>query len=170
MLKQFSFFKETSHQDKISHTVEVAREVCKNLLSSKLSHLNMLEYKYTSKAAVEELGIDDELVHELVEDYVAQIIKATLQFQRYILVLRQSQHEHITLDFTPLRDLAHKNLGVARNLRILDAQAILSEMMQCDDLDYLDICVEALRACSVQLNPECAYKTLKLIEVKSFLL
>jgi len=169
MLKEFAFFKETSHQEKIEDTVKNAVEVCKNILGSKLSHLEILDYSYKTQEAMEELGLDDELVHELVEDYVVQIIKASLQFQKQIQELRLAKDENKELDYTPLRELAHKNLGVARNLRIHDARTLLSEMMSHDDLDYLEDCVVALRACSIKLKPVCAYKTIKLIEVKSSL-
>lgn len=169
MIKKYGFFQETSHQEKIEHTVNNAIAVCKELFDSQLSHLNILDYNYTSTEAMEELGLDEELVHELVEDYVVQIIKASLQFQKQIQELRLIEDVNDKSDYNLLRELAHKNLGVARNLRIKDAQTLLFEIMSHDDLDYLDMCVEALRACAIKLKPQCAYKTLKLIEVKSSL-
>jgi hypothetical protein len=141
----------------------------KKIVSLKLSHLNILNYKYNEKEAMEELGLDSELVHQLVEDYVIQIIKATLQFEKYLEELKRIEREKNAADYTAFRDLAHKNLGVARNLRIKDAEKLLYEMMLKNDLEYLGDCIEALKACSIKLKPECAYKTLKLIEVKSSL-
>jgi len=166
MLKKFNFFKKSSQQDSIDETVQSAYKICKKIARIKLSHLNIFDYKYNTKEAIEELGLDDELINQLVEDYVIQIIKATLQFDKYIQELKASKSE---LDFTEFRDLAHKNLGVARNLRIKDAEVLLNEMMLKDDLEYLEDCLQALKACSVILKPECAHKTLKLIEVKSSL-
>ncbi|MEJ2373430.1 MAG: hypothetical protein P8Y16_06520, partial [Sulfurimonas sp.] len=73
----------------------------------------------------------------------------------------------MTLDYIPFRELAHKNLGVARNLRIQDAQVLLYELMKKDDLDYLVTCLEALKYCAIKLNPKRAYDTIRLMEVKS---
>ena len=169
MLNKFKFFKETSDKEKIEQIVKDAHEMCRRLLDSKLSHLELSEYFYTTQEAVEELGLDDELVHELVEDYVVQIIKASMQLQKHIGELRLLKEKNQELDYIPIKELVHKNLGVARNLRIQDARAILLEMMSNEDLEHLELCNEALRACSIKLKPECAYKALKLIEVKSSL-
>jgi hypothetical protein len=63
-----------------------------------------------------------------------------------------------------LKNLAHKNLGVARNLRIEDAQVLLSELMyNHTDFEYLKNCIEALMACTFKLNPPYAYDVLKLL-------
>ena len=169
MLKKFGFFKKLSKKENIEQTVKNADEACKKIMTSKLSHLNILDYTYTTSDAIEELGLDDELVHQLVEDYVVQIIKSTIQFEKYLQELLELKVANKTLDFTAFRDLAHKNLGVARNLRIKDGEAILYELMVRDDFEYLNDCLEALKACSVKLKPECAFNTLKLIEVKSSL-
>jgi len=42
--------------------------------------------------------------------------------------------------------------------------------MKQEDIEYLIECLEALKACAIRLSPECAYDTLKLIEVKNTLL
>lgn len=167
MLKKFGFFKKVSKQENIEQTVKNADEACKKIVAEKLSHLDILNYDYTTKEAVEELGIDDELVHELIEDYVIQIIKSTMQFDIYLEALKELQVANKQLDYTSLRELAHKNLGVARNLRIKDAETLLRELMLKDDIEYLSACTEALKACAIKLKPVCAYNTLKLIEVKN---
>ncbi|PIU34554.1 MAG: hypothetical protein CO085_09970, partial [Sulfurimonas sp. CG_4_9_14_0_8_um_filter_36_384] len=83
--------------------------------------------------------------------------------------LKKDEQNHKELDYTEFRELIHKNLGVARNLRIKDAQTILEEMMGKEDLIYLSHAVNALRACAVKLKPTCAYDTIKLIEIKNSL-
>ena len=169
MLKKFGFFKKLSQKENIEQTLKNANEVCNSIVPQKLPYLNILNYKFNTKEAMQELGLDDELVHQLVEDYVIQILKATLQFEKYLQELKQLNGAISQSDYAPFRDLVHKNLGVARNLRIRDAEILLYEMMRKDDLEYLEDCLKALKACSVILKPECAYKTLKLIEVKSAL-
>jgi phosphopantetheine adenylyltransferase len=142
---------------------------CEELLKTKLAHLNLSGYTYTPDEAVEELGLDEELVNQLVDDYVAQIIKSIAQFDEYMQTLQDSRGENLVLDYEPFRELAHKNLGVARNLRIKDAEKLLYELMKKDDLEYLMLCLRALRECAIKLRPKCAYDTLKLIEVKKAL-
>lgn len=144
-----------------------AQERSRALFNSTFSHLNLHDYSYTTTAAKEELGLDEELVLELIDDYVAQIIKAVKVFEKQLLELQSAQDRAIETDFTPFRELVHKNLGVARNLRIEDAKALLVEMMHSEDILYLRLCIELLELCAVMLNPTWAYKTYKLIELKS---
>lgn len=139
--------------------VDKAKKVCSTFFDT--------EYKYETSAAIEELGLDEELIHQLVDDYIAQIIKSVLQFEEMLYDLQSRKDAKEELDYTPFRDLAHKNLGVARNLRIKDAEIILNELMKKDDLEYLFLCIEVLRACAILLNPIYAFNTIKLIEVKS---
>ncbi|MDF1878983.1 hypothetical protein JHD46_04940 [Sulfurimonas sp. SAG-AH-194-C20] len=124
-------------------------------------------YIYNSAEAVSELGLDEELIHHLIEDYIAQIIKAVTQFEEMLYVLQSQKDANKNLEYTNLRELAHKNLGVARNLRIQDATVLLADLMRKDDLEHLFVCIETLRACAIVLKPEYAYNTIKLIEVKS---
>jgi hypothetical protein len=169
MLKRLNFFDYISDNHSAETLLTDAIEVCDNLASTQLRHLNIYGYCYTPQDAVEELGLDEDLVQQLVADYVAQIIRSVVQFEDYLQVLQNSKEAKGSLDYTPFRELAHKNLGVARNLRIKDAQKLLYELMKKDDLDYLIICLEALKACAVKLNPQCAYKTIKLIHIKNSL-
>jgi hypothetical protein len=125
------------------------------------------EYKYNVTEAMDELGLDDELIYHLVEDYVAQIIKSIANFERLIYELQNAKDAKKELDYTELRELAHKNLGVARNLRIKDGEEVLYHLMHDDELEYLFTCVEALHASAVCLKPECAFNTIQLLEVKS---
>jgi len=66
---------------------------------------------------------------ELVDDYVAQVIKSVVQFEKYLTQLLNEQKQDLELDYTLFRELAHKNLGVARNLRIKNAETLLYELM-----------------------------------------
>jgi len=140
---------------------------CDELSSVLSSHLGVADYIYSTNIAVEELGLDEELVNQLVEDYVVQIIKSKAVFAKYLDNLKKQKNNNKELDYVDFRELAHKNLGVARNLRIEDAQKLIYELMTKDDLDYLGKCLDVLMACAVRLRPELAQKTIKLIEVKN---
>lgn len=128
-----------------------------------LKELDISQYSYDPKEALDELGIELELINQLIEDYVTQIVKSKDQFVEYLKDMKDNKE----FDYTPLRELAHKNLGVARNLRIKDGRKILEEIMKEDDLDHLILCVIALEYAAIRLKPTCAYETLRLMEIKS---
>ncbi len=169
IFRKFGFKKRVSNVQAIKESLDKAKATCIRLANTELKYLKIGNYKYTADEAMKELGVTSELIHQLVEDYVIQILKTETQFLAYIKELKNNQKENKELDYTKLRELIHKNLGVARNLRIKDAEKILQEMMKKDDLDYLTICLEALRAHAIKLKPACAHKTIKLIELKSSL-
>lgn len=121
-------------------------------------------YKYNDKEATEELGLDKELIHQLLEDYVTQIIKSVIRFEELIEDIHSGKDSQ--KDLIELHELAHKNLGVARNLRIKDAEMLLNDLMKKDDLEYLHKCAVTLRACAIVLKPEHAFNAIKFIEVK----
>ena len=148
-----------SKNNKIRTLVEKAQKVSYSFFQNK--------YKYSTNEAVCELGLDEDLVDQLLEDYVVQIIKAVTQFKEMLYTLQLERDAKQTLSYTELRKLAHKNLGVARNLRIEDAIVLLDDLMKKDDFEHLFICIETLRACAIILKPAYAYNTIKLIEVKS---
>jgi hypothetical protein len=148
-----------SKNEEIRNLVSKAKKVCFSFFQK--------EYKYSTQEAVDELGLDDELIHQLLEDYVAQIIKAIIQFEEMLYTLQSQKDAQKELEYTALKELAHKNLGVARNLRIKDAEILLTNLMKKDDLEYLFKCIEVLRASAIMLKPRYAYNTIKLIEVKS---
>lgn len=108
-------------------------------------------------------------MNQLVEDYVSQILKSKTLFLQHLSELETSIKTSKDLNYIPLRELAHKNLGVAKNLRIEDGIKILDELMNENDLDYLVICVEALCACAIRLKPKCAHATTTLIGIKNSL-
>ena len=140
-----------------------------DFLRNNLKELDIIEYKYDISIAVEALGLDEDLVHQLVEDYIIQILKSTSSFYEHIKALQLAHIDNNPLDYENLRNLAHKNLGVARNLHIADAQKLLTILMNEEDFDYLRKCVKALEATTAKLIPLCAYETMKLIEVKNSL-
>ncbi len=172
MLKKLKLFKKAAPKpakEDVEFLRESALAVCDELFSGKLAHLHIPDYTYDTTEAVAELGLDADMIEQLVNDYVAQIIKAILQFDEYMEKLQESQDKALVLDYTPFRELAHKNLGVARNLRIKDAEILLYELMKKDDLEYLLACLEALKVCAIKLRPQCAYDTIKLIKIKNSL-
>jgi len=143
----------------VRQLVHDAKKICSTFFKN--------DYRYSDIEAIEELGLDDELIHQLVEDYVIQILTSIAQFEELIYDLQAKKDAKVEFSYTQLRELAHKNLGVARNLRIKDAEILLKKLMTEDDLEILFKSLEILRACAIRLKPECAYNTLKLIEVKS---
>ena len=169
MFNIFEFTKRLLKKREVKNLLNEANSVCLELSKDKLNHLEVCGYIYKSDIAVHELGLDDELVQQLVEDYVVQIIKAKLQFMTYLQKLQKSKQANLKLNYIPLRELAHKNLGVVKNLRIEDAQKILLELKSSDDLEYISLCLKLLEACAIKLKPTCAYNTIELIKVKSFL-
>lgn len=166
MLNNFELLNKSIQDEDFTAMQKKADEIYKSLIATELSNLNLEEYVYDPAQAVDELGLDEGLVNELVEDYVAQMIKSLVQFEGYLQKLENSQSSSLKLDYTLFRELAHKNLGVARNLRIKNSEILLYELMKKDNLKYLMKCIEALKAAIIKLNPKCAYNTLKLIKVK----
>jgi hypothetical protein len=131
--------------------------------------LNISHYEYDISLAVEALGLEEELVFQLVEDYIIQILKSKIHFENYIQELEKAKENNEVMDYEKLRHLAHKNLGVARNLRIEDAQKLLTILLKDDDLEYLKLSLKALEVSAVKLIPLFAYETLNLIQVKNSL-
>jgi HPt (histidine-containing phosphotransfer) domain-containing protein len=124
-------------------------------------------YRYCDKEAIEELGLDSELINQLLEDYVIQIVKSIETFRTFLNVLKNDKLASKELDFTPLRELAHKNLGVARNLRIKDSEEILTTLMKSDDLEEIEKSLDILHSCIIKLKPESAYNCTELLKLKS---
>ncbi len=124
------------------------------------------DYEYSPTEAITELGVDIELVDQLVDDFVVQIIKSDAIFKEQLEILKNSKANDEALDYTIFRNLVHKNLGVARNLRIKDSAKVLEKILKKDDLAYLEGSLEILKACAIKLNPVSAYDALYLIEIK----
>ena len=152
---------------KIRVSIDKILNESKLFLNNNFNDLKIGDYIYSEKEALRELGLDSELVHQLVEDYVIQILKSKTTFIQYIQKMKSDENNKLQLNYTPIRELAHKNLGVARNLRIEDGIKVLDKLMVEKDIDYLILCVDALECCAIRLKPKCAYDTLRLIDVKS---
>ncbi|WP_415251468.1 hypothetical protein [Sulfurimonas sp.] len=140
-----------------------------NLFLNELKEINIHNYSYTPDEAIEELGLELEEINHLIDDYVIQIVTSNMAFLQYLHELQSSKDNHKIMNFTPLQELAHKNLGVARNLRIHDAQKLLYTIMKEEDLEHIFLCLEGLFACVTILRPQKAFDTLRLIKVKNSL-
>jgi len=100
--------KTLSKQEEIALLLKKARRECAEIMNSQHCGFNLCDYIYTTNEAISELGLDDELVHQLVEDYVEQIIKTKQLFIYYISQLQDAKQNNQKLDYIPLRELAHK--------------------------------------------------------------
>jgi len=149
-------------EEMLSNTQKISDKI----FLENLKTLDIKNYTYTPDLAIEELGVDLELMNQLIEDYVIQIIKSCIHFMEFLAELQDLKKYTTNLDYKILRDLAHKNLGVARNLRIEDAIKLLERIMKESDLDFITKCVECLFVRGVLLQPIQAYNTIRLIQVK----
>jgi len=149
---------DTQKSEEIHNLLNNAKQLCCNFFYNK--------YEYCDKEAVDELGLESELIDQLLEDYVIQVIKSLDLFREYIQTLQLQQKNNQTINFTPLRELAHKNLGVARNLRIKDSEEILLQLMRQENIEDFSHYIDILEACVIRLKPSVAYATLKLIKIK----
>jgi len=149
--------KSLHHQESIEDYLERARKKCEELRNH---HLNIKEedHHYSIETTKDELGLDDELINSLLDDFVIQMISTLPQFRQIIKEMRQKSRRGEVVDFNPLKDLAHKNLGVARNLRVKDAQKILYFIMNNNNLEEIERSLEYLEACMILLKPDIAYK------------
>ena len=153
----------------LRHKIDMMIENGDLFIEKNLIHLDILNYKYEIKEAVEELSLEEDIILQLIEDYVIQILKSKITFYKYIYELKKDSIDGKNLNYSKIRDLAHKNLGVVKNLRIKDAQKLLERIMVEEDLDYLRLYAKALEISAAKLNPLCTYETLKLIAVKNSL-
>lgn len=167
MIKKFELFQQSIENQDATVLYDEASRIYTELISNDLVNLGLSEDEYNPTDAVEELGLDEELINELIEDYVSQIMRSLVQFQSKLQKLHISKNNQTSLDYTPFRELAHKNLGVARNLRIKDAEILLYELMTKENLEYLLLCLEALEVSAIKLNPTRALNTLKIMKVKN---
>ena len=155
-----------SKSEQIQNLLYKAYKVCKKASIKESELSDIYEYVYFIDDAIEGLGVDEDIIHELIEDYVVQILTTQSTFKQHLSTLENSLLLKEKPDFTSLRELSHKNLGVARNLRIKDAEKILKELMKREDITYLEHCLEVLVACAIRLKPSRAYSTIKLLDIK----
>jgi len=169
MLSKINIDLNLSKNQKIQVVLEYAQNVCDDVFENRFDNTELSNYKYSINEAEKELGLDEELIIQLIEDYITQIFKANNIFENLLLSIAKKDCD-VEEKFIQLHDLAHKNLGVVRNLHIQDAQVLLSDLMtKYDDLDHLIDCVKALESCAFKLNPEYAFNTLSLIKLKKTL-
>jgi len=167
MLNEIKLDKALSKDRKIQLLYAQAIKVSHQVFISRFSNNKLKNYTYNPKIAAEELGLDEELVGELINDYISQILNTHHQFDNLINNILELHSIDKDMKMIELRNLAHKNLGVAKNLRIEDACIILNDLMIQDDIEYLQDCVNALEACAFKLNPNYAFSVLQVIELKS---
>ena len=146
-----------AHAIKISHQVFIYR----------FNNNPLKNYNYNPKVAADELGLEEELVGELINDYISQIFNTKYQFDNLLSNIRELHNIDKEVKMIELKNLAHKNLGVAKNLRIEDAIIFLNDSMIKDDVDHLEDCINALEACAFKLNPKHAFSVLQVMELKS---
>ena len=158
MLNIFKFMKNTSKDSEIEIFLNKTNLKCKELSLNLLKDFGLCEYAYNIEKSAEELGLEKELIKELIEEYVVQILDSKQQFLQYIKEIQTLKLNNKNFDYTPLRHLAHKNLGVAKNLDIEDAQKILYDIKTNDNIECLFLLVELLEISAIRLNPECAYR------------
>ncbi len=142
---------------KISHQVFIKR----------YDNNSLKNYAYSPSKAADELGLDEDLVTQLVDDYISQILHTRYQFDNLINNIKELDSIDKEAKKIELKNLAHKNLGVAKNLRIEDAKIFLNDLMKEDNIEHLKECVDALEACAVKLNPKHAFNVLQVMELKN---
>ncbi|QFR49477.1 hypothetical protein FJR48_06930 [Sulfurimonas lithotrophica] len=169
MLNKVEIDDTISKEDNIASILELAKSVCDNVFRDKETSFR-IPYIYDYSIPANELGLDKKLIIQLIEDYISQIFKTYNMFHDSLENISKTIGSEKELKKLELKNLAHKNLGVARNLRIEDAQVLLTDLMnKHDDLEHLKRCIEALMACAFKLNPSYAYDVLKLKKVKDSL-
>jgi len=167
MLDKLNIDSNLSKDKKIKIVLEYAQKVCDDVFKNRFDNAKLSNYIYSVTEAENELGLDEELIIQLTEDYITQIFKASDIFKNLIYNIRKSDGNDKKNKLIELHGLAHKNLGVVRNLHIKDAQILLKDLLtKHDDLDHLEDCVKALNACAFKLSPEYAYNTLSIIKLK----
>jgi hypothetical protein len=172
MFKKFTFSNRLSKEQEIDIVLKDILKVCRNITVKEFADLCLCDYMYETDEAIKELGLEKELIDQLLEDYVTQVLKNINQFEKYIDRLKSLSQKRSSgplreSDYQELRDLAHKNLGVARNLRIKDAEKILKLIHKSDNIEHIELALKLLEACAIKLKPNCAYNTLNLIEIKN---
>lgn len=166
MFKKFSFSNHLSKEEEIKIIRSDISRTCRGVEDEDFIALDICDYNYKIDEAVEELGLDKETIQQFIESYVVQMLKTIKQFDALLSTL-EKKPSLTENDYIPLRELAHKNLGVARNLRIVDAQKVLTEIMKKSDLKYLRLCLHVLEATAIRLSPNTAYNTLHLLQIQS---
>ncbi len=133
-----------------------AKDVCKKYKDAENLDENYLLEDFMEEAK-EALGLDKELIDSLVDDFVTQILMNIPLFKEQIILIKKDLNRYGKVNLTPLQELAHKNLGVARNLHVKNIQAILQTIRTSEDIATIEEYLEYLEACAILLRPELAY-------------
>ncbi len=147
------------HREEKNHRMRIYVENAYTLYDSFFDE----PYSYNEAEAIEALGIESDLVQELLEDFAVQLIQSNVILQKQLHFLNDEQLYTKELDFTPFRNTIHKNLGVARNLRIKDCVMILNQLMIETDLESIEALLKVLESCALKISPHRAYEALQLI-------
>lgn len=169
LLSKLNLDSKLSKDNQIQLLMAQAIKTSHQVFINRYNNNELKNYTYNPSIASEELGIDVELVGELINDYISQIFKTRYQFDNIICHIRELKDVDKIAKYLELKNLAHKNLGVAKNLRIEDAEIFLDDLMKKDDVDHLEDSVNALEACAFKLNPKHAFNVLQLMKLKSSL-
>jgi hypothetical protein len=166
MLKQVLIDDSISKEDNIASILKLAQSVCDDVIKHKKEEFSP-SYVFDYSKPAQELGLDETLISQLIEDYIHQIFNAYEDFHKILENIYKADESDLDIYLVELKNLAHKNLGVARNLRIEDAQILLSTLMNNHtDYVYLEKCVEALMGCAFKLNPSYSFDVLRLKKIK----
>ncbi len=125
---------------------------CKELLK-KDHKLNSLAYDM--QKAKDELGIDEVLIAEFLEDFTIQLLIFLNHYE--------------TSSIPNLGEAIHKNLGVARNMMCRDIELILEQIKRYDDESQIKELMQKLKCLAIRLNTKVAINTLELIDATKVL-
>ena len=167
LLNKFKLDSALSKDRKIKLLYSESLKVSHLVFIHRFNNNSLKNYIYNPAIAAEELGLDEDLVAELVNDYISQILNNIHYFDNMLSNMREFKDIDTEMEKINLKNLAHKNLGVAKNLRIEDAKIFLNDLVSKDDINHLQDCVNALEACAFKLNPQHAFNVLQVIKLKS---
>ena len=167
MFKKFTFSNQLSKEQEIKNVCAAITARCQSIEDERFVALDICNYRYDMSEAIEELGLDEPTLWQLIDTYIAQVLKSIDQFYGYLNNIKKA-NGFSEDDFKSLRELAHKNLGVARNLHIKDAEKLLNVLMHEEDIEYLFLCVEMLEAVTIRLRPNTAYNVLNLLKIQNY--
>jgi len=165
---KFKYSKNLSKEEEIATVLKDYDRLCRSIDHKVFKELDICDYKYTTDEAVKELCIDEDTVNTILNEYIKQLYDSLFIFDIMIKRLKLDQSLNKELNYTPLRELAHKNLGVARNLRIKDAEKLLTAIMHSDDLELIEISLDMLQYTTIRLDPELSYDVIKSVIAKGF--
>jgi hypothetical protein len=165
---KFKFSDNLTKEQEIQDVLSAYSKLCKDITNKEFIELDICDYKYTTDEAVKELCIDQETIAVILNEYIKQVFESLFIFEIMLKKLKLDSSLNKELDFTKIQELAHKNLGVARNLRIKDAEKLLTIVMHNKDLELIEICLDMLQFTTIKLDPDMAYNMIKEIINKGF--